>query len=110
MTKKVKKALPDVGITMLFDRVLVAPASKEDINKVSEAGIILPDTHIPNTLWGTVVAVGPGLLDQRGTTMPPTVRPGFIVYYEKRYGVELILDNILYHVMPEGFLAGFRRK
>ena len=99
MTKKKTK------IEMLYDRVIISPM----VQKQLPSGIILPDTYKPDTMTGKIVSVGPGLWNDNGERIPLTVKVGDIVFYEKRYGVDIVIDGETYVVMPEGHLAGVKR-
>ena len=89
------------NIIALHDRVIVKPLPPK---KVTEAGIILPDTHKPDTLNGEVVAVGPGNFTSTGERAPMTVRIGDTVAYESRFGTNLVHLGVSYTVIPEALL------
>ncbi len=89
------------NIIALHDRVIVKPLPPA---KVSKGGIILTDTHKPDTLNGTVVALGPGNVTSTGERAPLTVRVGDIVAYESRFGTNLVHNGVSYTVIPEALL------
>jgi chaperonin GroES len=65
----------------LFDRVLVEPISED---KVTQVGIILPDTaEKEKAEKGKVIAVGEGRLLENGTRAPISVKVGDIVIFKK---------------------------
>ena len=70
-----------VNVKPLADRVLVEPMAAET---TTASGIIIPDTAKEKPVKGTVVAVGPGKVDE-----PMTVKVGDSVLYGKYAGTEL---------------------
>ena len=69
----------------LADRVLIEPIQAET---KTASGIIIPDTAKEKPQEGTVIAVGPGKVDE-----PTTVKAGDKVLYGKYAGSELKLDG-----------------
>lgn len=82
-----------VNVKPLADRVLVEPMPAE--NKTA-SGIIIPDTAKEKPMKGTVVAAGPGKVDE-----PMTVKVGDMVLYGKYAGTELSVDGKDYLIMRE---------
>ena len=82
----------------LADRVLVEPIQAET---KTASGIIIPDTAKEKPQEGTVVAVGPGKVDE-----PTTVKEGDKVLYGKYSGSELKLDGKDYLIVKESDLLG----
>ena len=82
-----------VNVKPLADRVLVEPLPAE--NKTA-SGIIIPDTAKEKPMKGTVVAAGPGKVDE-----PVTVKVGDVVLYGKYAGTELTVDGKDYLIMRE---------
>lgn len=82
-----------VNVQPLADRVLVEPLPAE--NKTA-SGIIIPDTAKEKPMKGTVVAAGPGKVDE-----PMTVKTGDMVLYGKYAGTELTVDGKDYLIMRE---------
>jgi chaperonin GroES len=64
----------------------VQPSAEEDVTK---GGIILPDTAKEKPQRGTVIAVGPGRLDEEGKRIPMEVKKGDKVIYSKYAGSEI---------------------
>ncbi len=60
------------------------------------SGIIIPDTAKEKPVKGTVIAVGPGKVDE-----PMTVKVGDTVLYGKYAGTELNVDAKEYLIMRE---------
>ncbi|KAF7094291.1 hypothetical protein CFC21_096609 [Triticum aestivum] len=69
----------------LNDRILIKVAEASD---KTEAGLILTETTKEKPSIGTVVAVGPGSLDEEGKRQPLPVSPGSTVLYSKYAGGE----------------------
>ena len=74
----------------LGDRVVVKPAPKEEITK---SGIVLPDTAKEKPQEGTIVAVGPGRLDDDGKRVAMDVKQGDRVLFAKYAGTEMKIDD-----------------
>uniref|UniRef100_A0A7C9FN54 20 kDa chaperonin, chloroplastic n=1 Tax=Opuntia streptacantha TaxID=393608 RepID=A0A7C9FN54_OPUST len=75
-------------------RPLVVKAATVVATKVAEpedktpGGVLLADTSKEKPLIGTVIAVGPGSLDQEGNRKPLSVSPGDTVVFFKLGGNE----------------------
>ena len=82
----------------LADRVLIEPIAAET---KTASGIIIPDTAKEKPQEGTVIAVGPGKVDE-----PTTVKVGDTVLYGKYSGSELKLDGNDYLIVKESDLLG----
>lgn len=89
-------------ITPLSDRVLVQPDTAEE---KTSSGIIIPDTAKEKPQRGTVVAVGPGKVEN-GTKIEMSVKSGDKVLYGKYAGTELELDGEEYMIMRESDILG----
>jgi chaperonin GroES len=72
-------------IKPLSDRVVVEPAAAET---KTAGGIYIPDTAKEKPQKGTVLAVGPGKVDE-----PTTVKVGDVVLYGKYSGTELNVEG-----------------
>ena len=90
------------SIKPLADRVLVKPDSAEE---KTSSGIIIPDTAKEKPQRGTVVAAGPGKVEN-GTKIDMTVKTGDTVLYGKYSGTELTLDGVDYLIMRESDILG----
>ena len=75
-----------VDIRPLGDRVVIRPAQREE---VTASGVILPDTAKEKPQRGTVLAVGPGKLNDNGQRAPLEVSAGAEVLYAKYAGTEV---------------------
>ena len=77
----------------LHDRVLIEVLDSEE---KTAGGIIIPDTAQEKPQRGTVMAVGPGKVDE-----PTTVKVGDSVLYGKYSGTDLQLEGKDYMIMRE---------
>ena len=87
-----------LNLKPLADRVIVKPA---EALEVSKGGIILPDTAKEKPIEGTIVAVGPGKINEEGKTVKPEVKVGDKVLYGKYSGTEVTVDGEEYLIMRE---------
>jgi chaperonin GroES len=76
-----------ISVTMipLDDRVIVKP---QEAQKQTPGGIIIPDGAKKVPARGTVIATGPGRLEN-GSRLPMQVRNGDTVVYSKYAGTEI---------------------
>ena len=88
-----------MNIKPLADRVLVQPLEVEESK--SAGGIIIPDTAKEKPQEGTIVAMGPGRVDENGKAIPMNVKVGDKVLYSKYGGTELKYDGKEYLIMSE---------
>lgn len=65
----------------LGDHLIVEPLASDEVTK---SGIILPETAKEKPERGTVLAVGPGKLNDNGQRAPMDVKAGDVVVF-KRY-------------------------
>ena len=89
-------------IKPLSDRVLVRP---EDAEEKTSSGIIIPDTAKEKPQKGTVVAAGPGKVEN-GTKIDMSVKEGDSVLFGKYSGTEITLDGEEYLIMSESDILG----
>lgn len=89
-------------IKPLSDRVLVQPSPAEE---KTESGIIIPDSAKEKPQEGTVVAAGPGKVEN-GTKIDMSVTEGDKVLYGKYSGTEVTLDGEEYLIMRESDILG----
>ena len=88
-----------ISITPLADRVVVQPASREE---VSASGIIIPDTAAKEKPErGTVVAVGPGKVGDDNERIPMSVSVGDTVIFSKYGFDEVKVDGKEYYILSE---------
>lgn len=89
-------------IKPLSDRVLVQPEPAEE---KTSSGIIIPDTAKEKPQKGTVVAAGPGKVEN-GTKIDMSVKEGDKILYGKYSGTEITLDGEEYLIMREADILG----
>ena len=74
----------------LGDRIVVRPTPREEMTK---SGIVLPDTAKEKPQEGTIVAAGPGRLNDDGEREPMDVEVGQKILFQKYAGTEFKLDD-----------------
>ncbi len=74
----------------LSNRVIVRPIKRDEMTK---GGIILPDTAKEKPQEGTVIAVGPGRLNDKGERIAIDLKVGDTVIYAKYAGTEIKEDD-----------------
>jgi len=80
--------MKNIPLKPLGDRVIILPTSESDKSTKSKGGIIIPETiNKERPEEGTVVAVGPGRVDDHGKLIAMTVKKGQKVIFAK-YGPE----------------------
>ena len=80
------------------DRIIVSAATKEE---KTATGIVLPDTAKERPEQGTVVAVGPGRMDDKGTRIAMSVKEGDKVMFKKYSPDEVKVGDAEYLVLSE---------
>ncbi len=81
----------------LGDRVVVK--AEDDLEARTPSGLVIPDTAKEKPQIGSVVAVGPGALDEDGDRLPMDVKEGDKVLYSKYAGTEVKLSGEEYLVL-----------
>ncbi len=77
-------------ITPLFDNVLIKPAEAES---KTASGILLPESVKEKPQLGTVMAVGPGTVNDHGQAVKIQVKVGQKVMYKKWGGNEVKVNG-----------------
>ena len=90
------------SIKPLGDRVLIQADVAEE---VTSSGLYIPDTAKEKPQQGTVIAVGPGKVEN-GTKVDMTVNEGDKVLYGKYAGTEVTIDGNEYLIMRESDIVG----
>jgi chaperonin GroES len=85
-------------IRPLNDHVLVL---REDEEKKSTGGIIIPDTAKEKPQRGKVVAVGSGKIDKDGKRIPVEVKKGDRILFGKYAGTEIKIADVEHVFMRE---------
>ena len=93
MAKKAKQK-----IRPLHDRVIV---EREEEERTSAGGIVIPDTATEKPIRGKVVATGNGKILDDGTVRPLDVKKGDKVLFGKYSGTEIKIDGDELLVMRE---------
>ncbi len=79
--------------------ILVKPVAEE---KVTESGIVLPDTvSQEKPQKGEVIALGTGRLDESGKKLPFNVKVGDVVIFKKYGPDEVMVEDEEYLIMEE---------
>ena len=90
------------SIKPLGDRVVVKAQAAEEM---TASGLYIPDTAKEKPQRGTIVAVGPGRVEN-GAKIDMTVQSGDTVLYGKYAGTEIRLDDEDYLIMRESDILG----
>ena len=75
-----------VSIKPLEDRIVVQTNEAE---QTTASGLVIPDTAKEKPQEGTVLAVGPGRIDDSGNRIPLDLAEGDTVIYSKYGGTEI---------------------
>jgi chaperonin GroES len=75
-----------MNIKPLYDKVLV---KRKEAETKTAGGIIIPDTAKEKPSVGIVLAVGDGILNEKGVKSPLTVKEGDEVLFSKWGGTEI---------------------
>ena len=78
------------GTQPLADRVVVRSNERA---QTTSGGVVLPDTAKEKPQEGTVVAVGPGRLNEQGKRVALEVKTGDTVLYAKYAGTEVKIEG-----------------
>ena len=87
----------------LHDRVAVRRLEEEQKTK---GGIIIPDTAKEKPMQGEVLAVGPGVRNEKGELVKLDVQVGDRVLFGKWSGTEVKLDGDELLIMKESDIMG----
>jgi chaperonin GroES len=90
------------SIKPLGDRVVVKPEPAEE---KTASGLFIPDTAKEKPQRGTVLAVGPGKVEN-GNKIDMTVSEGDTVLYGKYSGTEITMDGEDVLIMRESDILG----
>ena len=91
------------SIRPLGDKVLV---KRMDVAEKTEGGIIIPESSTEKPLEGTVVAVGKGRVDEKGKTIPLTLKKGDKILFGKWSGTEVKMNSDEFLIMKESDIMG----
>ncbi len=90
------------SIQPLADRVVVKPQPAEE---KTASGLFIPDTAKEKPQRGTVVAIGPGKVEN-GTKVDMSVSEGDTVLYGKYSGTEITMNDDDLLIMRESDILG----
>lgn len=90
-------------IQPLYDRVAI---KRDDVQEVSNGGIIVPGGVDEEPDMGTVIAVGTGGTLPNGTIRPTTVKPGDRIIISKGVGTEIDLNGEKIIIVSEPEIIG----
>jgi chaperonin GroES len=85
----------------LADLVLIRPTNAQE---TTDSGIYLPDSAREKPMYGKVIAVGPGQLNEDDEHTPVTVTKGDTVVYGKFSGTEVELEGEQHMLVSESEL------
>ena len=88
-----------ITLRPLADRVLV---ERDEADERTAGGIVLPDKAKEKINRGKVVAVGEGMLDDKGERVPLQVKRGDHVLFSKYSGDEFKLEDDEWLLIREG--------
>lgn len=91
----------------LHDRVVVRRINADEKTK---GGIIIPDTAQEKPQQGEVIAVGPGVRNEKGELIALDVKAGDHVLFGKWSGTEVKIDGQDLLIMKESDLFGVLAK
>lgn len=92
-----------MNIRPLHDRVLI---EREEEERTSAGGIVIPDTAKDKPIRGKVLAIGAGKVLDNGQMRNLSVKPGDKVLFGKYSGTEVKLNGKEYVVMREDDIMG----
>ena len=95
---RTRAAIPKTNMRPLGDRVVIRPTPREEMTK---SGIVLPDTATEKPQEGSIVAAGPGRLNDEGEREPMDVTVGDKVLYAKYAGTEFKIDDDEYLIVSQ---------
>jgi chaperonin GroES len=82
----------------LGDRVVIRPTARDEMTK---SGIVLPDTAEEKPQEGSIIAAGPGRLNDEGKREAMDVSVGDKVLYAKYAGTEFKVDDEEYLIVSQ---------
>ena len=96
-----------LNLRPLADRLVIEPLEKEE---KTASGIILPETAKEKPQEGTVLAAGPGRIDDDGKRIPMDVKTGDVVLYAKYAGTEVKIDDRKLLILKESDILAIVEK
>ena len=90
-------------IRPLHDRVIV---KREDEERKSPGGIVIPDTAAEKPIRGKIIAVGKGKILENGQVRPLDLKVGDHILFGKYGGTEVTVDGEKYLILREDDILG----
>ncbi|GAB4532483.1 MAG: co-chaperone GroES [Anaerolineae bacterium] len=90
--------MAELKLRPMGDRVWIEPIEQEE---TTASGIILPETAKEKPQEGKVLAVGPGVRNDKGERQPLDVKVGDRVLFAKYAGTEIKHEGTKYLIMRE---------
>lgn len=85
-------------IRPLHDRVIV---KREDEERKSPGGIVIPDTAAEKPIRGKIMAVGKGKILENGSVRPLDLKVGDKILFGKYSGTDIKIDGEEYLILRE---------
>ena len=105
--KKGSSPSKTTSVRPLEDRVLVKP---NDPETRTASGIFLPESAKEKPMQGTIIAVGPGKLSDKGERTALSVKAGDTIVYGKYSGTEVEIDGVDHMILRESEILGVIEK
>src|SRR5512146_2762937 len=96
-----------LNLKPLSDRLVVEPLEKEE---KTASGIILPETAKEKPQEGTVLASGPGRIDDAGKRIAMDVKTGDVVLFPRYGGTEIKIDDRKLLILKESDILAIVEK
>jgi chaperonin GroES len=96
-----------LNLRPLSDHVVIEPQEKEE---KTPSGIILPETAKEKPQKGTVLAAGPGRIDDHGKRIDMDVKTGDVVLYGVYAGTEIKIDDRKLLILKESDILAIVEK
>jgi chaperonin GroES len=96
-----------MNLRPLSDRLVVEPKEGEGM---TASGIVLPETAKEKPQEGTVLAVGPGRLDDAGKRIAMDVSTGDVVLFARYGGTETKIDDRKLLILKESDILAIVEK
>lgn len=105
LTEHDVKALEPLG-----DRVLVR---KSDGSRQTASGIVLPEASNEDSTIGTVIAVGPGAMNDKGDKIPMQIKVGDVVLFGQWAGTKINVSGLkdgTYTIIKSSDISGIIKR
>jgi len=87
-----------MNIKPLSNHVFIEPLETE---KITQSGIVLPETAENKPIKGKIVAIGPGKINEKGEKISMSVKIGDVVLFKKYGPDEIEIEGKKYLVGDE---------